>query len=193
MPDEVAYRHVAFSFVVSERMVEVVPRGSVLVGDPLLKMGGVLSTVTVMADDVATLLFISVVDAMSVWDPSVEDAVFHEIVYGDEVTTEPSFTPSSKNWTDEMPTVEVGFAVTEIVVETVAPFVGAVMETAMPVAFTVSVTEKVRGEPVAATSAMVAVALYVPAPRPVGFAMKRTEVLAFDARELEVGEKVSHD
>jgi hypothetical protein len=68
--------HVAFSFVVSERMVEVVPKESVPLGDPLLKMGGVLSTVTVMADEVATLLFISVVDAMSVWDPSVEEAVF---------------------------------------------------------------------------------------------------------------------
>jgi hypothetical protein len=33
----------------------------------------------------------------------------------------------------------------------------------------------------------------VPIERPVGFAIKDTDVLAFDARELDAGEKVSHD
>jgi hypothetical protein len=52
------------------------------------KTGG-FATVTMMGEEVAILLFSSVVDAVSVCNPLVEDAVSQEIVYGDEVTAEP--------------------------------------------------------------------------------------------------------
>ena len=58
-----------------------------------------------------------------------------------------------------MPTVEVGFAVVEIVLVTVAPFAGAVMDTPTPVALIVNETGIVCGELEAAGSLTVAVAL----------------------------------
>ena len=58
-----------------------------------------------------------------------------------------------------MPAVEVGFAVTEMVLVTGAPFAGDVMETETPVLLMVSVTGIVCGELEAFGSEMVAVAL----------------------------------
>ena len=58
-----------------------------------------------------------------------------------------------------MPAVEVGFAVTEMVLVTVAPFAGEVMETETPVLLMVSETGIVWGELEALGSAIVAVAL----------------------------------
>ena len=72
---------------------------------------------------------------------------------------EPRGLPSRKNWTEEMPAVEVAVAVSVVTPETVAPFDGAVRVTAMPVALMVRITGTVCGELEAAGSAIVAVAL----------------------------------
>ena len=84
-----------------------------------------------------------------------------------------------------MPAVEVGFAVTEMVLVTVAPFVGEVMETETPVLLIVRVTGIVCGELEAAGSLIVAVAFQVPRARVAGFMMKETVVLAPPVIELE--------
>ena len=91
-----------------------------------------------------------------------------------------------------MPAVEVGFAVTEMVLVTVAPFAGDVMETEMPVLLIVSVTGIVCGELEAFGSDMVATVLVAPTGMPAGFTMKETLVLAAPATELDAGLKVSH-
>jgi hypothetical protein len=92
-----------------------------------------------------------------------------------------------------MPTVEVGFAVTEMVLVTVAPFVGEVITTAMPVALMTRLTERVCGELEAAGSAIVAVAFQVPRASVAGFTIKATDVLAPPASELEDLLNVSQD
>jgi hypothetical protein len=56
--------------------------------------GAALLTVTVMGVEVATFVKASIADAVRACEPSGLRAVFHEIVYGDEVTAEPSGEPS---------------------------------------------------------------------------------------------------
>ena len=57
------------------------------------KTGG-FATVTFIADEVAILLFSSVVDAMSVCGPFVDKVVSQETLYGDEVAV-PKRPPSA--------------------------------------------------------------------------------------------------
>jgi len=56
-------------------------------------------------------------------------AVFQEIEKGEVVTLDPKFAPSTRNWTDAMPTLSVAEAVTVTTPLTVAPFAGDVTET----------------------------------------------------------------
>jgi len=58
--------------------------------------------------------------------------VSHEYVYGDVVTTLPTFAPSSWNCTPVTPTLSLAVAVTLMVPDTVAPLAGEVMETVGP-------------------------------------------------------------
>jgi hypothetical protein len=59
----------------------------------------------------------------------VAEIVFQAKEYGEEVTGELRATPSSKNWTLAIPMLEEADAVTVVDPETVAPEVGAVIET----------------------------------------------------------------
>jgi hypothetical protein len=55
--------------------------------------------------------------------------VFQEIEYGEAASSAPELAPSSWNCTFATPTLSVALALTVTVPETVAPFVGPVMET----------------------------------------------------------------
>jgi hypothetical protein len=134
----------------------------------------------------------SVVEAVIAWVPFENERVFHDSVYGDEAMGDPKGTPSSRNWMEETPTVEVGLAARVTVLVTVAPFAGEVTETETPVALIVKDTGRLWGEPVAPDAEIVAVALYVPRASVAGFTMKETVVLAPPARELDAGLNVSH-
>jgi hypothetical protein len=83
--------------------------------------------------------------------------------------------------------------VREIVLETVAPFIGDVIVVEAPVLEITNETGIFCGELDAAGSAIVAVAVYVPTARPTGFAMNETELLAPPASEPDAGENVSQD
>ena len=87
----------------------------------------------------------------------------------------------------------MGAAVTETVLVTVAPPVGEVIVTNMPVAVTESEIGITRGELEALGSDIVAVALYVPIFKPAGFTIKSTDVEALEPRDPDVGLNVSHD
>jgi hypothetical protein len=81
------------------------------------------------------------------------------MVYGEFVSNAPSEAPSKENWTDAMPTVEVGIAVKDIVLVTTAPLGGVSMRIETPVALTVNITGSDCGLFVAPAAAIVAVAL----------------------------------
>ena len=55
--------------------------------------------------------------------------VSHEIEYGATVSSAPRFVPSTLNWTPATDPLSVAFALTGTIAETVAPFVGDVIET----------------------------------------------------------------
>lgn len=183
------------AFVTLKERVEVPAEATIVADATKETMAGALpfKTVTVIAEEVATFASASVVDAVRMCDPFEAPVVSQETWYGGDETSGPSGLPSRKKRTEAMPAVDVGFAVTVTVDETVAPFVGVVSETETPVEDIVSVTGTVFGDPEAFGSDIVAVALWVPRDCPVGFTMKRNEVEAFDPSELEAGAKVSQD
>src|SRR5205823_1235260 len=89
-----------------------------------------LETVTVTAADVCVLPAASRATAVSVCVPFAAVVVSHESEYGAVMSSAPRFAPSSLNCTPTTPTLSLVVAVTVAAVpDTVAPFVGAVIET----------------------------------------------------------------
>ena len=78
VPEFVEYLQIAVSSVVSERVVTVVPAESDDDGEPPVRMGAVLSTITVTPVDVALLLELSRATATRVWEPSAIAVVSHD-------------------------------------------------------------------------------------------------------------------
>jgi hypothetical protein len=92
--------------------------------------GAALSTVTVTAAEVAEFPAASRATATIECDALLTDVLFQVIEYGDDVTSEPTFAPSTLNCTPTTPTLSEAFA--ESVTDepcTVAPPEGAEMET----------------------------------------------------------------
>jgi hypothetical protein len=87
-----------------------------------------LLTVTVTGDEVALLPDVSVAIAVSVWLPLIAVVVSQNSVYGEAVTGEPRFDPSSLNCTLATATLSAAAAVTWTVFDTVAPPAGAVID-----------------------------------------------------------------
>src|SRR3989442_153399 len=96
-------------------------------GEEMEMVGGVLSTVTLTAPEVATFPAASRATAVRVCAALVAVAVFHERVYGAVVTSAPRFVPSSLNCTPITPTLSVALPETVAVPATVEPAVGAVI------------------------------------------------------------------
>ena len=76
-PAAVAYLHVAASFVVSDKVADAVPAGSVPAGMPFVRVGGCVSvavTVTVadLVTEPAALVAVSVYAVVSVGDTALE-------------------------------------------------------------------------------------------------------------------------
>ena len=83
-----------------------------------------------IADAVVTLPAASRAMAVSVWLPLATAVVFHDVEYGDAVSSAPRLAPSNLNCTPTTPTLSLALAVTVIVPDTVAPPAGAVTDTA---------------------------------------------------------------
>ena len=98
-------------------------------GEEMETVGGMLSTVTLTAAELAVLPAASRATAVKLWLPFAFKVVFQETEYGGVVTSTPRFVPSSLNCTPTTPTLSVAFAATMIVLATVVPAVGAEMET----------------------------------------------------------------
>jgi hypothetical protein len=104
-------------------------------GEVMLTVGGVVSgggafdTVTVTAAEVVELPAASRALAVRECEPLVAVVVFHEVEYGEVVSSAPSAVPSTKNWTPATPTLSEAEALTVVVPETVAPDDGEVMLT----------------------------------------------------------------
>ena len=108
------------------------PPGMLILPLPAHFAGGgavVLLTVTVTGEEVVRFPAASRAIAVSVCDAFDAVVVFHDTEYGEAVASAPRFTPSSWNWTPATPTLSEALADTVIVFETVAPFVGLVIET----------------------------------------------------------------
>jgi len=89
-----------------------------------------LLTVTVLAVEVVLLPAASLATAVKTCWPFVVWVVFHEIEYGDVVSSVPRLLPSILNCTPMTPTLSDALAETvREVPETVAPLDGAVRET----------------------------------------------------------------
>ena len=93
--------------------------------------GGVwtLFTFTVTFAAVVLLPAASLAIALKVCEPLLTVVVFQEKEYGEAVSRLPKFAPSSRNCTLATPTLSEAVAVTDTVLEIVAPFAGAVMDT----------------------------------------------------------------
>ena len=89
----------------------------------------VFETVTFTAEEVLVFPAASRATAVRTLAPFAVPVVFHEIEYGDELSSEPMFTPSSLNWTPETPTLSEAVAVMLTLPETAAPLAGDVRET----------------------------------------------------------------
>ena len=72
---------------------------------------------------------VSVAMAVNIWEPFVVRVVSKLILYGEVESEDLRLLPSNLNWTPVMPVLSVALAVIVIVPETVAPFVGEVIET----------------------------------------------------------------
>ena len=86
------------------------------------------STVTVPSAD-AVRPAASRATAVTECAPSATFVVSHEATYGALMSSAPSWTPSTKNFTPATPTLSEALAETLITPETVAPSAGAVMDT----------------------------------------------------------------
>jgi hypothetical protein len=115
-------------------LTAVVPRSAAPdEGDVTATVGGVVSlnTVTVTGSEVQLRPSRSRATAVSVCDPLLAVLVFHCTEYGGAVSSTPTLTPSTLNWTPmtvRPPTI-VTFALTAIVLPTVDPDVGEVIVT----------------------------------------------------------------
>jgi hypothetical protein len=88
-----------------------------------------LETVTDTAAAVAVFPDVSVATAEILCVPLATDEEFHESEYGDAVTAEPVFVPSTVNRTLATATLSDAFAESVTVPDTVAPLAGAVIDT----------------------------------------------------------------
>jgi len=96
----------------------------------VIRVAVLLLTMTEIAAERVLLPAASRAMAVIEWAPLAAVVVFHETVYGDEVSSAPRLTPSSLNCTPATPTLSEAVAVSETVVpETVVPAAGAVTET----------------------------------------------------------------
>jgi hypothetical protein len=103
-------------------------------GNVMLIVGGVVSavpleTVTATPLEMAELPAASRACAVSVCEPLLAAVVSQEIEYGALVSSPPTLTPSSLNWTPTTPALSEAVAVTGIVPETFEPDEGDVMLT----------------------------------------------------------------
>jgi len=88
------------------------PTNEPLAGAVTLTVGAVLSTVTETAVLVVVLPAASCATAVSVWLPFDTEVVFHEVVYGETVSSVPKFAPSSLNCTPTTPLLSEAVALT---------------------------------------------------------------------------------
>ena len=88
-----------------------------------------LSTVAVTEPDVVLFPAASLATAVRTRRPSSTVAVFHEMEYGEEVSSDPTSTPSTLNCTPLTPISSDAVADIFTIPETVAPFDGSVIET----------------------------------------------------------------
>jgi hypothetical protein len=102
-------------------------------GEVIETAGGVVSelllTVTFTPALVVAFPAASLATAVSVWLPLATDLVLHEKLYGELVSADPTFPPSTCNCTLATPTLSEAVAFTVIVPFTVALFAGEVIET----------------------------------------------------------------
>src|SRR6185436_13367375 len=92
--------------------------------------GAAFETVTVTGDEVAVDPDVFLATAVSVCEPFASVVVFNDAEYGAVVSSAPRLPPSSLNCTPATPTLSVAVAETAIVADTVAPFAGALIDTA---------------------------------------------------------------
>ena len=101
-------------------------------GEVIETVGGVvseLSTATFTLALVVAFPAASFATAVNVWLPFETDAVLHEKLYGELVSADPTFVPSTFNCTLATPTLSEAVAFTVIVPLTVALLAGEVIET----------------------------------------------------------------
>ena len=102
-------------------------------GEVIEMVGGVVSllafTVTFTPALVVAFPAASFATAVSVWLPCETEVVFHEKLYGELVSAEPTFAPSTWNCTLATPTLSEAVALTVTVPLTVALFAGEVIDT----------------------------------------------------------------
>src|SRR5260221_8091510 len=91
--------------------------------------GGAFVTVTVTGAEVRLLPASSRATAVSVCDPSLAPAVFHDTAYGPVMSSAPRLAPSSLNCTPTRPTLSEAVALTLTVPARIAPATGALMLT----------------------------------------------------------------
>ena len=103
--------------------------GAVMVTVGFVVSGVMLLAVTVRETAVAVFPAASRATAESVCVPLVADVVFHDIEYGDVMSSAPRFALSSLNWTPVTPMLSDAVDETVMVPETVAPAAGAESET----------------------------------------------------------------
>jgi hypothetical protein len=101
---------------------------TVPVDTPLIT-GAWLSTVTVTAADVDTFPAASRATAVNACVPLDDPTLFQLTPYGELVSSNPKFTPSSLNCTPTTPTLSVAVALTATALDTVTPFDGPVNDT----------------------------------------------------------------
>ena len=95
-------------------------------------IGGVVSTllvVTATPMDVVVLPDVSRATAVSVCEPLIAAVLFQATEYGAAVSSDPTFAPSTLNWTPATATLSEALAETVTLPDTVAPLAGAVMTT----------------------------------------------------------------
>src|ERR687895_253881 len=92
-------------------------------------VAAVFDTVTVTALEVVVLPAASRAIAVIVCDPLAAEPVSHGAAYGADVSSAPTLTPSTRNWTPTTPTLSDAAALSVTVSETVTPDEGAVTDT----------------------------------------------------------------
>src|SRR5271154_4760587 len=98
-------------------------------GEVIETVDTLLLTITVTSELVAKTPDVSFATAESRWLPFATEVEFHEKVYGDEVTSEPTSVPSTCSCTLAIPMPLVAVAVTLTEPVTVASFAGELMVT----------------------------------------------------------------